>query len=36
MLRREVVTAEKRYRELRDEKESLVDQQVGSNVRDCL
>lgn len=29
MLRREVETAEKRYCDLRDEKESLIDQQVG-------
>ena len=29
MLRREVETAEKRYQDLRDEKESLIDQQVG-------
>lgn len=31
-LRRDFEAAEKRYRDLRDEKESLVNQQVGFNV----
>ena len=32
LLRREVADAKKRYQYLKDEKESLVDQQVGSPV----
>lgn len=31
MLRREVEVAKKRYQDLKDEKETLVDQQVGSS-----
>lgn len=32
MLRREVEAAKKRYQDLKDEKETLVDQQVGSSI----